>query len=81
MANMYAQLTQQPSKEASTVKVVEASPSFEKAKREEMILQDGKKGWQSVSNEFGGSSFAAGRSPGSASHQATRKATTPHVSN
>jgi hypothetical protein len=34
-------------------------------RKEERVIQDAKKGWQSASNEFGGS-FSQGKSPGSA---------------
>jgi len=40
---------------------------------------DGKKGWQSVADDFGGSFGGNGKSPGSAANQTTmRKDSTPY---
>lgn len=62
---MFAQLTQ-TSETVAPVRVKE-SPQFEKAKKEEKVQENAKKGWKSVNNDFGGT-------PGSAAGQVTRKA-------
>lgn len=50
---------------------METSAQFEVIRKEEQVMQDAKKGWKTVNQDFGGSSFS--RSPGSAAMQQTQR--------
>ena len=67
---MYKQLTKSNNATVSVDGVCKPNTQFEQAKKEDIRAQDAKKGWQTVSDDFGGS--YSGRSPGSAS-QTMRK--------
>ena len=74
---MYAQLTNQ---EVNVPVIQPASRDYEQIKMQEKVNQDGKKGWKSVADDFGGSFGGVnGKSPGSAANQTTmRKDSTPY---
>lgn len=68
---MYAQLTNQP---INTPVIQPASREHEMMRQQEKVNQDGKKGWKSVADDFGGSfNVVNGKSPGSAANQPTMR--------
>lgn len=70
LANMYSTLTKSGDTACPLHGDIKPNAQFDQIKKEEVRAQDAKKGWQTVSDEFGGS--VQGKSPGSAS-QTMRK--------
>jgi hypothetical protein len=61
---MYKQLT---STESTQEIQLSSNPRIDELRQQEKKLDEGKKGWKTMNNDFGGSSFS--KSPGSAAAQ------------